>query len=69
MREVMRQSGKTCFFYFIYPPFAMDTVSLHRFIGNTIGRTILELNTILITSRHYSLRFGFALIVILGIAL
>ncbi|KAL5967854.1 Cilia and flagella-associated protein 61, partial [Taenia solium] len=25
LREVMRQSGKTCFFYFIYPPFAMDT--------------------------------------------
>ncbi|CDS40732.1 conserved hypothetical protein [Echinococcus multilocularis] len=25
LREVMRQSGKTCFFYLIYPPFAMDT--------------------------------------------
>ncbi|KAL5111909.1 Cilia and flagella-associated protein 61 [Taenia crassiceps] len=25
LREVMRQSGKTCFFYFVYPPFAMDT--------------------------------------------
>uniref|UniRef100_A0A5K3F7N3 DUF4821 domain-containing protein n=3 Tax=Mesocestoides corti TaxID=53468 RepID=A0A5K3F7N3_MESCO len=32
LREVMRQAEKTCFFYLIYPPFAMDT----RFKLNTL---------------------------------